>query len=504
MILLLTLNLTDDFVKNILVEIQDFEIKRAELFRKYGEEVGEGDQKRLQVKPENEKKFNSRDDDFSPAFADKKFNSIYFTSSRDGATGSSIDDWTGQNFSDIFVVKKDRKGEWSSPSLIDKDNMVNTESNEGQPSFNTRFNTMYFTRCGQEKKMKLGCQIYRSTKKGRGWGKGELIKIGSDTAATFGHPSISGDELTIFFASDMEGGYGGKDIWYATRSKKSKPFKKVFNCGPDVNTIADEVFPFFRSDTLLYFASNGHVGMGGLDIYRAVKVNGKWSDVSNMKSPVNSNADDFGIIFYPGKEEGFLSSNRKGGKGGDDLWYFIRPPLEYTLQGVVKDDRTLQFIPDAVVKLVGSDGSSIEDKTDESGFYSFDKTQILVNTSYELFVSKDGYFSEDGRMTTVGLQVNKDFVMDFILKPIPKEPILLPEILYDLAAAFHHWKGNRNLLVSLMTPLYFARVASFVNRTRNMNNDQAEAVVERQAEIFEQYKDYLIRRWDENINYYET
>jgi len=382
---------------------------------------------------ENEKKFNSRDDDFSPAFADKKYNSLLFTSSRDGSTGNSIDDWTGQNFSDIFIVKKDRKGEWSSPALVDKDNLLNTVSNEGQPSFNERFNTLYFTRCVQEKKMKLGCQIYLSRKKGRGWGEGELVQIGRDTSATIGHPSISGDELTIYFASDMEGGYGGRDIWYATRDRKSKPFKNVTNCGPAVNTAGDEVFPFFRSDTVLYFASNGHVGMGGLDIYRAVKTNDKWAGVTNMKYPMNSNADDFGIIFFPGQEEGYLSSNRKGGRGGDDLYYFIRPPLEYTLQGEVKDDRTLQFITGAVVKIVGSDGSSIEDKTDASGFYSFDKTQILVNTSYELFVSKDGYFSDDGRMTTVGLQINKDFVMNFILKPIPKEPILLPEILYDLA-----------------------------------------------------------------------
>ncbi len=382
---------------------------------------------------ENEKKFNSRDDDFSPALADKKLNVLYFTSSRDGATGGSIDDWTGQNFSDIFMVSKDRKGEWSAPVLADKDNMVNTEANEGQPSFNDRYNTMYFTRCGQEKKMKLGCDIYLSTKKGRGWGEAEFVQIGRDTTATIGHPSISGDELTIFFASDMEGGYGGKDIWYATRDKKSKAFTKVVNCGHAINTTGDEVFPFLRYDTVLYFSSNGHIGIGGLDIYRAVKVGNKWSEVSNMKYPVNSNNDDFGIMFFPDLEEGYLSSNRKGGKGGDDIYYFIKPPLEFTLQGVVKDDRTLQFIPAAVIKLVGSDGSSIEDKTDNRGFYSFDKTQILVHTSYELFVSKDGYFNEEGRMTTVGLEINKDFVLDFILKPIPKEPILLPEILYDLA-----------------------------------------------------------------------
>jgi len=139
------------------------------------------------------------------------------------------------------------------------------------------------------------------------------------------------------------------------------------------------------------------------------------------------------MIFQPGEDQGFFSSNRKGGKGGDDIYSFINPPLVFSLQGTVKDDRTLQFIPMASVKLVGSDGSSVEAKTDPKGFYSFSKSQIRPNTTYDLTVIKDGYFNKKARETTVGVEKNKDFVIDFILEPIPEKPVVLPDILYDLA-----------------------------------------------------------------------
>jgi len=154
---------------------------------------------------------------------------------------------------------------------------------------------------------------------------------------------------------------------------------------------------------------------------------------------MNSYADDFAIIFNPNaEEEGFFCSNRKEidnvrSKGGDDIWYFIVPPLEFTLSGVVKDDRTLQYIQDAEVRMVGSDGTSIVIKTNLIGRYEFGKNQFLPKTTYDLLVSKENYFSANGSETTVGVERSKDFVHDFILVPIPKKPIVLPEILYDLA-----------------------------------------------------------------------
>jgi len=384
------------------------------------------------------KTINSKEDDFGPSFADDKGKTMVFTSSRENSTGGSIDDWTGQSFSDLYVSTMSAKGDWSSPMLYDDQQVINTDGNEGTSCFSNKFNTLYYTRCSSEKKKVLTCQIYRTEKRGKIWSPPEVVKVASDSTKIYGHPAVSKDELTIYFASDMEGGFGGKDIWVSTRTKKSKNFEAPRNLGSNINTPGDEMFPHLRFDSLLYFSSNYQPGMGGMDIFRTVKTgDNKWSTPENMKSPVNSSADDFAVTFFPGslEEKGYFASNRKlkGVKGGDDIYSFIKIPLVFTIQGVVKDDRTLQYIPGASVKMVGSDGTSIETKTDNKGFYSFDKTKVLPITSYELTVTKEGYFSDKGRETTVGLEQSKDFVIDFILVPIPVKPIVLPEILYDLA-----------------------------------------------------------------------
>jgi peptidoglycan-associated lipoprotein len=381
----------------------------------------------------NLKKVNSKGDDFAPSYADKFYNALIFTSTREGSTGKGLDDWTGQNFSDLFLTRQDRKGEWSEPTLADTEGTLNTEANEGTPAFNDKFSTMYYTRCGSAEDEATNCRIMVIKRSGRGWGEVKALELGKDSTVTDGHPSISTDELTIVFSSDRKGGQGGKDLWIATRKTASEEFTKPMNLGDQVNTRGDEVFPFLRNDTTLYFSSNGHPGLGGLDIFKSVKRENIWTTPINLEVPVNSNGDDFAMIFQPGEDQGFFTSNRKGGKGGDDIYSFINPPLEFTLQGTVKDDRTLQFIPMASVKLVGSDGSSVEAKTDPKGFYSFSKSQIKPNTTYDLTVVKDGYFNKKARETTVGVEKNKDFVIDFILEPIPEKPVVLPDILYDLA-----------------------------------------------------------------------
>ena len=380
----------------------------------------------------NQKVLNSKEADFSATYSDKLYNTIIFTSSREAATGKAFDDWTGQNFSDLFIAKLDPKGAWSTPVLLDE-GPVNTEANEGNPAVNSKFNNLYFTRCGTEKGSAQGCQIYVSRRAGRAWGEPKKLELGGDSTSVIGNPAISHDELTIFFSAEFEGGYGGKDIWMASRKTTADEFMKPANMGALVNTPGDEMFPFMRNDTMLYFSSNGHPGLGGLDIFRTTFSNGAWTKPTNLMYPMNSSGDDFSIIFNPEGDQGFMSSNRKGGKGSDDIYAFINPPLLYTLQGVVKDDRTLQFIPGASVKLVGSDGTAVEAKTDPKGFYSFGKSQIRPNTSYELLVSKQGYFNKKAKETTVGLESSKDFTIDFKLEPIPEKPIVLPDILYDLA-----------------------------------------------------------------------
>jgi len=383
----------------------------------------------------NLKKINTRESEFAPSYADKNYNSIIFTSSRESASGKEKDNWTGEDFSDLFLAKKDRKGDWATPAPADEEEILNTGANEGSPMFNSRFNILYFTRCPNESKTKSGCQIYKTTRAGTyTWSEAEMIPLSLDSTAPIGHPSVNADETILFFSADLPGGQGGKDIWMAKRKSKNEEFSHPVNVGEEINTTGDELFPFIRNDSMLYFASNGHPGVGGLDIFVSIKRDNKWGKPENLKWPISSPGDDFGIIFNPeAKEEGYFSSNRKGGRGKDDIYSFVVPPVFYSLAGTVKDDNTLQFIQGAKVQMVGSNGRTIDDLTDANGYYSYNKNQVLPNTTYELLVTAKDYFNEKKKTTTVGLERSTDLVLDFRLKPIPKKPVVLPEIRYDLA-----------------------------------------------------------------------
>lgn len=383
-----------------------------------------------------EKKINTKDDEYAPAYADKTFTSILYTTDRGGAKGKDLDNWTGLNFSDLFIARKDRKGDWGTPVIADANSLVNTKANEGVAKFNSRYTTLYMTRCLNEPKTKNGCGIFKVSRTGvSSWGDPERIDLGGDSTTVFGHPCVNEDETALYFSADLKGGYGGKDIWVATKKGKSKSsdFGPPVNLGPEINTPGDELFPYIRKDSILYFSSNGHMGMGGLDIFKSIKRSEKWSKPENMKYPINTASDDFGIVFNPDEsEEGYFTSNRPGGKGRDDIYSFVVPPLIFTLEGTITDDRTLQPVQGAAVKIVGTNGKSLQDLTDEKGKYSFNKNQISPNTTYEIMVTKKDYFNEKGKETTVGLESSRDLVRNFVIRPIPKKPVVLPDILYDL------------------------------------------------------------------------
>lgn len=401
---------------------------------------------------ENLKKFNTREDEWAPRWGnDEKRNSIIFTSNREGSKGKGTDQWTGVNFSDIYVTNKpkskntDWPGEWSPVTTLDEGETLNTGVNEGEASSNRKGTVYYFTKCPQDKKKVQGCYIYKSMKKGKAWGDAELVYLG-DSAYNYVHPFISGDELTIYFASNRPGGHGGYDIWMATRAKKSAKFSNITNLGPNVNTAGQEVFPSLRNDQELYFSSDGWPGMGGLDLFVSHNKGGAWQKAENLMVPINSCGDDLGIIFdeneaidpkskSPYLAKGYFSSNRTGGRGGDDIYYFLLRPLVYTISGYVRDKNNGQYMDGVEVEIEGSDGTSYKTTTDVKGYYHFDKTKILGSTTYNLKVKKTGYWENGNtaQQTTVGLTENTDLKQDFSLEPIPKEPILLPEILYDLA-----------------------------------------------------------------------
>ncbi|MEW6469369.1 MAG: OmpA family protein [Bacteroidota bacterium] len=394
-------------------------------------------------KVENMQQINTKDWDYSPSFGDKKYTTLFFSSTREGATGGLEDANVGELYADIFETKVDKNGKWSTPTPLAAP--LNTKWNEAADVMNKKQSIMYFTRCGVEKNQEVKCQLYISTKKGTAWEEPKKMDFCVDSF-NFGHPAINADESVIVFASDMSGGQGGLDLWYSVYDKKTKTWGTPINLGPDVNTQGDEAFPYIHDDGTLYFSSTGHLGMGGYDIFKAEKKgDNKWANVQNLKFPLNSSGDDFGIIFEGKKEKGYFTSNRAGGKGADDIYSFVLPPLLFTLSGVVLEKDSKKPIEGATVKLLGSDGSVAEMKTDKTGFYKFDVNGnarfINASTSYVVSASgldiktpeaPDGYLGNPkGKITTIGVEVATDFKQDFELLLVKKE-IRLPLILFNL------------------------------------------------------------------------
>jgi len=368
---------------------------------------------------------NSRFSDFSPAFGNSDYSELYFTSTNKEGISDKIDSRTGEYFSDVWFTKMNKKGMWSRPIVLSEP--LNSTGNDGSVYVNKRGTVIYLTQCRVEKKKDLGCGIYISERRGKLWGATQLLQIKTDSNATVGHPALNYDESIMIFSSDMTGGYGGKDLWITVKGKRNR-WSDPINLGPLVNTPGDEMFPFLADDGTIYFASNGHIGMGGFDIYKTEKdQNGAYLLPVNLKSPINSFADDFGMIIEKNGERGFLTSNRSGGKGSDDIYQFELPALELSVQGVVTDAKTGTILTETKVKLIGSDSSKDETITDNTGKYSFKLNPL---TSYEIIVDREGYLTKIERETTEGIELNKVFLVDLKVSPVKKE-IILPLIKYD-------------------------------------------------------------------------
>jgi len=394
---------------------------------------------------QNEILLNSPEYDFGVAWADDEYNTIYFSSSRQGAQGLETDFRTGESFQDIFFATRDSKGKWSEPERLTY--RINTVHNEATPKLISDFNTMLFTRCESSDDENKGCDIYLTRKNDEDkWTTAQLVELkdpeDSDYIITVGHPALPQDESYIIFASDMPGGQGGKDLWMAPFDKASRTAGEPVNLGDNINTTGDEMFPFIRDNGMLYFASNGHLGMGGLDVFSAESTGDKeWGNVQNLKVPINSVGHDFGIIWEGDSERGYFCSDRNGGKGRDDIYSFNNPPLLFALEGVVYDKDTQLPVAQAAVKVVGSDGSSFEAETDDGGAFSFvekgeEERYINPEINYSIEVSKPDYLVAKDAISTVGLEESTTFLKEyFITFTAPDKAIEFPEVRYALDKA---------------------------------------------------------------------
>jgi peptidoglycan-associated lipoprotein len=394
------------------------------------------------LKVENMALINSKESDFSPSYADKKYTTLIFTSTRPGGAGG-IDITNGQNHSDLYEVKLDKNGKWSTPAPLAT--TIVSKMNEASVAVSKKGDVMFMTRCPEAKGKNLKCQLYVCKKQGPSWAEPELLPFNIDSVS-FAHPAINPTGDVLYFTSKLSGGYGGKDIWMSTYSKKDKSWGQPVNLGPSVNTQGDEMFPYMADDDkTLYFSSNYHLGMGGLDIFKAEKdASGKFTKApENLKYPMNSAGDDFGIVFEGKKIRGYFTSNREGGKGSDDIYSFVLPPLVFNLSGTVVSDENNEPVTNALIHLKGSNGDMFEFKTTADGKYNF---KLKENTSYEVTVGTDkntvsntfklGFLANKdmGKLTTVDENESKDFVKDFALTPVKAE-IRFPAVQYDLGKA---------------------------------------------------------------------
>ncbi|WP_165020797.1 OmpA family protein [Dysgonomonas sp. ZJ279] len=376
----------------------------------------------------NEEILNSRKGEFAPMLLPPDYDQVFFASNREGTTGDTISGITGAKLNDIFMARKDESGKWMKPEHVDSP--INTAGDEGGVSFLPSGTVMYYTSCPPDSTGAAVVSIYATYRSGGAWGVGTKIEINRrDTTSVYAHPAISPSGDFLYFVSDMSGGYGGKDIWRARMVGDLVEY--IENLGADINTAGDEMFPYMRNDSTLYFSSDGHVGMGGLDIYKAV-YNGKikqWS-IENMKFPINSQADDFGITFEGDVESGFFSSNRGDAKGFDHLYSFIYPIVTTIAEGYIVDTDD-EFISNATIRVVGRDGTNKRFQGKTNGTYKLD---VNRGVDYVFLGSGEGYLNTRQSLRTLDMEKDTTYLVDFVLTPINK-PVVLENIFYDFDKA---------------------------------------------------------------------
>ena len=378
------------------------------------------------VKRENV--FASRRADYSPMLAGDDNDRLYFTSTRPSTKGDELSGITGTKTADIFFSQKDEKGKWTKPQNIDTE--LNSDYDEGACSFSPDGRTMYLTQCKSDPSYPRYATICTSQRNDASWGKSTELTISKDTLSSFAHPAVSPDGQWLYFSSDMPGGYGGLDIW-KIRLGKDGVEGGVENLGNKINTEGDEMFPTFRPNGDLYFSSNGHPGMGGLDIFIAkTDTMGNGYVIEHPGYLLNSEADDFGMTFEGLKNQGYFSSNRGDARGWDHIFSFYNPEIVQTVTGWVYEKDGYE-LPAALVYMVGNDGTNL--KLNVKGDGSFTQ-QIKPNVDYVFLGTCKGYLNHQQQLRVEPASESCDTVLQFPLASI-MAPVLIDNIFYDFDRA---------------------------------------------------------------------
>jgi peptidoglycan-associated lipoprotein len=369
--------------------------------------------------------FNSRDGEYSPILTGEDYSQLYITSSRKDSAGVETSPITGVKNGDFYLIKQNEKKQWMKPEKLES--AINTEFDEGAGSVTPDGSKMYYTYCSEDADSPRTAEIRVSSRSGAQWGAGQKVEIFKDTLSMAAHPA-AGPDGYLYFVSDIMGGYGGKDIWRIRMDEIGSSYPE--NLGDEINTPADEMFPCMREDSILYFSSDGHPGMGGLDIFKAFKDKNDHWKVENMKAPVNSFADDFGITFAGRKESGFFSSNRNDGRGADHIYSFNLPGIYVYVDGWVLD-KDEELIDDASVRIVGKNGTNQRFVVRKDGSYYM---EVVPGMDYVMLGSAKGYLNQKQVLSVPDDGKSETYYVDFYLPSISK-PVVIDNIFYDFDKA---------------------------------------------------------------------
>ena len=454
--------------------------------------------------------FNSRRADYSPMLAGEENNQLFFTSTRNQAKGDEVSGITGTKNGDIFVSQKDEKGKWQRPEVIDSE--LNSDFDEGVCSFTPDGRTMYLTQCKTDPDYPRFATIMTSNRSDASWGKATELKLTRDTLSTFAHPAVSPDGQWLYFTSNMPGGLGGYDIWRVRLTTSG--VGGVENLGAPINTPGNEMFPTFRPNGDLYFSSDGHEGMGGLDIYIAKIISNEELEISNYDNPaspdntvesnhnssflisnssfkishpgypLNSQGDDFGMTFEGMKNQGFFSSNRGDGKGWDHIYSFYNPEIIQTVTGWVYEQDGYE-LPQGQVYMVGNDGTNM--KLSVKGDGSFTQ-EIKAGVDYVFLGTCKGFLNHQEQLRVEPVTKSEEYTLQFPLASITA-PVLIDNIFYDFDKATLRPESTEALdqLVKLLNENPHVTIELSAHTDYKGSNEYNERLSQRRAESVVKY-----------------
>ncbi len=459
----------DSCPKNMLARTALASARKAPEWKKAGA--------RYRVKREDV--FNSRRADYSPVLAGTDHDRLYFTSTRNEATGDELSGITGTKNGDIFMAQQDEQGHWQRPKIIDTE--LNSNADEGACCFSPDGRTMYLTVCQSDDRYPRLATIATSQRADAAWSKSQPLALTRDTLSLYAHPAVSPDGRWLYFVSDMPGGMGGKDLWRVPLTETGTG--PVENLGSPINTPGDELFPTFRPNGDLYFSSDGHEGMGGLDIYIAHPLPSGWT-IEHPGYPLNSMGDDFGMTFEGDKNKGFFSSNRGDAHGWDHIYSFECPEITQTVKGWVYE-RDGYELPQAVVYMVGNDGTNLQLSVMNNGSFT---QQIRPDVDYVLMASCPGYLNHQEVLRVGAVETSQEYVLQFPLASITA-PVLIDNIHYDFDSATLRPESAQSLdsLVTLLRTNPHVAIALLAHCDYKGNGDYNKRLSQRRAEAVVRY-----------------